>query len=422
MRLFGILAGIGLVLTLMVGCRGPLVGDEWAGIVSRSALAKASLKYYWRGKIELEEEETLARIWRLEENLYALTSSGRLVALDAAAGTYKWELKVAGPAQQVFDPCHTANVSLPVEPLAEAPPGAEAAEEEGLEPVVERPEKAFNTVLINTLTYALLIDRDKGELLRTIAFPFAANTRCTCDGRFLYVCSVKGWYYSISLRSGLARWTMGTKDLVSAAPVYFSGRLFVASQDAKFYAIDPEAEKNRHSWTQETDGPLTADFVIDARGCFVPSQDYKLYAYDVAVGEDLWQFRTQGPLMRPVQVGERTVYQFAEKDRFYAIDLANGRGRWESDEGRLVLASVDGRQLSGIEHEDQPYVFVLTADRYLLMIPESLGDVELRLPLTGLELFVPNASKPLIYAATADGKVACISPAAVRDISPDMLR
>lgn len=402
MRLFLRLAGVGLMLTPLAGCRRAPMGDEWANLVTPSVLAKASLKYYWRSKVDLQEDETIGQIWRLDEKFYALSSHGRLVALDAATGVYKWDLEIAGPAEMVFSPFHVENVLL-------RRSGPQAAE-------------PFDAMIINTVTHALVIDRQKGRLVRKIELPSAANTPCSSDGIHLYVGSVGGWYYSIILDTGLIRWQLATEDLITARPVYVRGQLYVASQDTKFYAINPEAEENRHLWTQTTDGPLTAEFVVDPRGCFVPSQDYKLYVYDGMTGEELWAFRTQGPLMRAVQVGQRTVYQFAEKDRLYALDLASGRERWKSFEAREVLATVEPRALDGVANEDQPYVFLLTADRHLLMISETLGEAEVKLPLTGLDLFVTNATGRVIYAGTSDGKFVCFSPKSLRHLRAEMLK
>ncbi len=411
------LAGTVLIAALLGGCHRMPAGQGWSKLVSESVLAEASLKYYWRQELRLPEEETVREIWRLGELLYAMTSNGRLIALDATSGTRKWEVKVAGPTQQVFRPCQADNVAL----RPATPPAAPAAPGEAAEPPKAEP---LNVVVFNTLTYALVIDRERGKVMRRIDFTFAANTPCSTDGEHLYVASVKGQYYSIILDNGLIHWQLAAADLITASPIYYAGRLYVASQDHDFCAINPEREQDRRVWTQTTDGPLTAQFVVDARGCFVPGQDYKLYAFQPNTGQELpgWPFRTQGPLMQPVQVGQRTVYQYAQKDRFYAIDLANGRQRWDSYPARTVLATVEAGELPGVADKSQPHVLALTADGYLLVIAEILGNVEVRLPLTGLELFVLNATKPLIYAASTDGKVVCLAPKSLRRVDAQMLK
>jgi len=403
MKSLGIGACVGTVLAVLAGCQDR-VTDAWSRTVPPEVLAKAGLHYYWRAELPLQRDqgEQVVRLWRLDENVYALTNRNRLIALNAVNGRLRWFYTVAKPSQKVFAPCHADHVLIPKGPAG------------GIRALLNPPEvsslKPFDGVIINTLGYALLIDRKTGRLSRKLHFNFAANSPGSSDGTLFYVGSVKGWYHAVRLSDGLVQWTMSTGDMISARPVVFNRRLYVASQDHRFYAINPELQSNRRLWAQTTDGPITADFVVDNRGCFVPSQDYKLYAYDLLTGVPLWVFRTEGPLRAPVQVGQRSCFQYAENDRFYAIDIGSGRKRWELADGRVVLAAVP------------PHVFVLTDRRRLRMVHEALGKTELILPMTGFDLFVPNATKDLIIAGTRDGQVACIRPLDASKLTEPMLK
>ncbi len=401
---FGKYVVICAVVMLLAGCESASPVNEWGGIISPSVLAEGSLRYYWHYKVGLEDDESGRRIWRLDENLYALTSANRLIALDAAKGTYKWSYPAGSRVQKVFAPCHADQVVVPkTTGIAEL-----------VKPNPKNRLEPFNAVIINTVTYALLINRDTGKLVRKLDFKFSANTPGTSDGTYFYVASVKGWYFAVRLSEGLTKWQMATGDLITARPRVFGNRLFIASQDGKFYAINPGRDKDRHAWTQLTDAAISADFSVDGRGCFVPSQDYRLYAYDNLTGSELWKFVTEGPLRKPVQVGSQTVFQYSWRDRLYAIDLASGRKRWDTENGRTVLACA--------KIDKATYAMVLTDDRQLLLVHEILGKVEKSFPMTGLDLFVPNAVKPVIYAATTDGKFVCITPESVKHLTPKMLK
>ena len=307
---------------------------------------------------------------------------------------------MAAPALRVFAPCHASDV------IRDPRAGADAL----TEGVRSGDLKTFDAVIVNTITYALIIDRANGEIVRKLDLKFAANSAGATDGDYLYVGSVKGWYHAVRLCDGLIQWTRSTGDMIAATPVVYNRRLYVASQDKKFYAIHPNSARTR-LWVQTTDGPLTGGFVVDERGSFVPSQDYRLYAYDLATGEELWTpFRTQGPLRQAVQVGQRSAFQYAEADRFYAIDVGSGRKRWELLDGRMVLA------VAG------PDVYVLNDKARLLQVHESLGEIKKVVPLTGLDLFVPNATKDVIYAARRDGYIACLRPVAAGQLTADMLK
>ena len=262
--------------------------------------------------------------------------------------------------------------------------------------------ESIDAVIINTLSYALVIDRKTGKIRRKLEFEFAANAAGCSDGRHFYVGSVKGWFYAVRLSEGLVTWAMTTKDMITASLKYAKGVLYVASNDGSFYAVRPDLSRERRRfWQQVTDGPLTAGFALaeveaGQGACFVPSEDYRLYAYNSVTGKTLWTFRAQGPLLQAVQVGVRSVFQYAYRDTFYALDLATGRKRWQMPQGRLVLGAAGA------------YVFVLTDKRQMLAVHEVLGDVEHSVFMSGLDLFVPNAADSVLYAASRSGGIACI--------------
>jgi len=403
MSRLAIVAGIAVAVVALTGCHRTVVTDPWGGAVAPDVLAKMGLEYYWRSTpmpIDRNGGEKLSQLWRLDENVYALSSQNRLIAVDAVTGRLKWYYTVAGPSIQVFSPCHANGVVVDVE-----------AGQQVLSGAIRDPKvKMVDAVVINTLSTAVVIDRTTGKLVRKLDLPFAANSPGASDGDFLYVGSVKGWYHAVRLCDGLVQWTRSTDDMISAAPVWRTGRLAVASQDGRLYMIQPGVTTQKRLWTQPTDGPLNAGFVVDDRGCFVPSQDYKLYAFDLVTGEELWTpFRTQGPLRRAVQVGQRSAFQYAEGDRFYAIDIGNGRKRWEMPDGEMVLGA------SG------QHVFVLNSKHRLLKVHESLGRTEVAVPLVGFDLFVPNAASDAIYAGTEDGRLACLRPPGAGKLTVDTL-
>ena len=66
-------------------------------------------------------------------------------------------------------------------------------------------------------------------------------------------------------------------------------------------------------------------------------------------------------------------------------------------------------------------VMVLSADRRLMVMDEMTGEASYSVPMTGMSLFVPNASRPAIYVASTDGKVACIRQAKAGLLKGQML-
>ena len=62
--------------------------------------------------------------------------------------------------------------------------------------------EAFDAVIVNTISYVLLINRTNGQLVRKFDFEFVANTPGSSDGGLFYVGSVNGWYHAVRLSEG----------------------------------------------------------------------------------------------------------------------------------------------------------------------------------------------------------------------------
>ena len=389
---------------LLAGCAGqgrPVVRQEWRGLVPPDVLAKADLQYYWHYKVDLQGGESLQRVYHLDENLYCITSNNRMLVLDALRGIPKWRFQVAEPGQTVFRPVHWDNMILPekVSGMAEI-----------LDPRRVLKVAPFNAVLINTLSRVFVLDRTTGKLIRTVEFPFAANTGGATDGAHFVVGATSGRYHAVRLLEAVPTWTKGTDDLLTAPVVHYSGRAYIASEDRTFRSTRI-SDWGVVEWTRKTGGPITAEFVVDKRGCFVPCEDNRIYAFSPLGGAELWRpFVCQGPLRDPVQVGLTSVFQYASQDKFYAVNLASGRLRWATPAGRLVLAVLDGN------------VHLLDSDLNLLIIDEIRGDIVSALPMTGFNLFVGNAMNPVIYAGTHGGRLVCIRPLGDGHLTPEMFK
>jgi len=397
MRCLVAVAGVIMALVSVGGCAA---SSEAPTALSPELLAKASLECYWQAEIPLASGERVRKLWRLDENVYALTTDNRLVALSAATGRYRWAVEVAEPGRQVFAPCHADGILL--------------SEAGGIASILKPPSllglTPFDGVMINTVSRLTLIDRATGKVKRRLEFKNPVNTGGDSDGVHFYVGSASGHYHAVRLSEGLFQWSMSTGDLISAAPAVFDRQVYVASTDGSFSCVRPTMEMNRRQWKQQTQGPISAAFVVEKRGAFVASRDHALYAYEPSLGEMLWQFRAEGPLRSAPQVGQRTVFVRSEQDRFYALDVATGRKRWDLTDGVHVVAVIGSD------------AYVLSGGGDLLVVEESIGKVKLALPTTGLDFLVPNARVPVIYVGTSDGRVGCLRASGAKRLTASMLR
>jgi len=204
----------GCATVILGGCRRPR-----PEIVHPDVLAKAGLQYYWKLDLPLQKDESLTRLDRLDENLYCLTTQPRLIAIDASRGLMKWSFDMRNYGKVVFAPTHAHNLEI-----APKAPGIKGI----LSPEASPQVAPFSAVLINTLSYLLVLDRETGEMLRSISFDFAASTTGDNDGRHFYVGSTKGWYYAILLNEAIKDWWCSGNDMIGVPVKYYDGRIYVA--------------------------------------------------------------------------------------------------------------------------------------------------------------------------------------------------
>ncbi len=382
-----------------------LVGISLAGctepqILHEDVLTNVGLQTYWELQLTLAPDESIAEIHRVDETLYCLTDLNNLIVVDALTGLRKWTRRIAQSGQTVFAPTHADRVMLTEKVIGVA---------EIMDPSKAPAPNIYDTVMINTLSHVLVIDRTNGRVIRKIAFDFSANTNGSSDGRYFYVGSTRGWYYAIRLAEAVKGWWLSADGMISAPVKEFGGRLYVADEAGNFI-ITTTGRKGEKLRTVKLSGSVTAEFHVDALGCFVPSDDNRLYAFDLA-GNRLWEqpFVCQGPLRQGVQVVNDTIFQFASDDKFYAIDRRTGQARWSHPTARRVLAAADGE------------VYLLNGSNSLLVVDELLGTVKASFPMTGWDLLLSNSSSAL-YVATTEGRLACIRKISAGRLTPQMLK
>ena len=386
----------------LAGCEGPLEVTAWRPALDLDA---AGLQVYWEatGKdLDLRGGEQLARLWRMQDGVYCLTTMNRLIALDAATGLTQWAVQVAPHGESVYRPVLAANVSL-----TEKIPGAA----EMLAPQKTSPMAPMDVVVINSSMQVVVIDRKKGQVVRSIKLDYGAGCGGATDGVIFCVGAAGGVYYAVSLQQAVTFWRSWAGAEVQAPIEHFGGAMYIAS--VKGEVLCARAGRTAPDPRRRTvGGRVTAAMYVDNRGCFVPCEDGSLYAFTAGLDGKLWDhpFGCGGPLQAPVQVGERTVFQRAEGDKFYAINLVDGAQKWALKDGVQVLAAIG------------KYVYVRNKAGRLLQVDEVMGTTEASASLGALDLFAANATEPAVYAGWTGGRVVCLRPLSAGRITEGMLK
>ena len=374
-----------------------------------SALADLDLKVFWKIDADLEPYETITRLVRLDEKLYCITDQNRLIAIDALRGVRVWRHQVASPDQQLFDPVHADNLTMPDHVV-----GIDGL----LDPDSIDAARPYDAVMMNTQTYLMVFDRTTGRVVRDkhrVSFDFAATSMGATDSVFFYVGTASGDIAAVRPAEAITAWRFAGQVAISAPPLYYSNHVFVGTENNGaeknlFFAIRLVGTR-KALWSQDVDGPITAPFYVGEKGAFVPCEDMQVYAFDSFTGAELWEtpFITRGPCRAAIQVSSQTIFQYADEDRLYAINLYDGTERWNMPDGRIVMAVMADK------------AYVLDADRILHVVDEMTGEELGSISLADYDVLLANTTAPAIYAAKRTGELVCIRLTSAGRLTAEML-
>jgi outer membrane protein assembly factor BamB len=380
-----------------------------APIPNAQTLAKANLQYYWkmeRKDVALQEGEFINIIYKLDENLYAVTNLDRLICIDKDRGLLKWSYTIRTNGERIFRPSETAKEVT----LARRPPSTTQI----VNKAAYNDPTRFHLVVINTTTHLFVLDRDNGDLIRDIKLPFAAATGTATDGPYAFIATAEGNYTAILLDEAAPIWSLGTNSSVNVAPAVGSGLVYVGGTDGVIRTARTSREAHPE-WHATLGAAINGPLAVTEKVCLVPCDDFRLYAFQPTTGVPLWKqpFIAKDEIHDPPQVGDSTIFQYVRADKFYAINLASGMKRWESTTPMAVLAPK-------MDKTDNN-VYLLGKGNNLEVADEILGAVKQRLPLSGFDLYVANTNSPAIYVGNHNGFLACIRLLSAGYIKPSDL-
>jgi outer membrane protein assembly factor BamB len=205
-------------------------------------------------------------------------------------------------------------------------------------------------------------------------------------------------------------WTWHGRALIEFPPAVADGRLFVATFDGRFYALDTRTGRavwrwasHRCGWASPAiAGPLVIETFI-GRSCAldVPGADGVVVAFDRRSGRIRWR-RTIGPTESSPLVVGGTAYVGDWSGRVWAFDARTGATRWHADVGAAVKSSptLAGRRLVIGAYDGHVYAFDARTGRRAWR-----ASAQPRLGAPGSFYSTPAAAYGRVYIGSTDGKL-----------------
>lgn len=230
-----------------------------------------------------------------------IANPATVYAIDAATGTQRWKLNVAGFA------------------------GRDIMVTDGLLFVGD-----FDGALIavDTATHKVKWTFTSGGTV----------DRAAVAGGHVYVSSLDHNVYSLDETTGEVEWNYDTGEEILNGPSVARGIVYVGVRHGITFAIN--ASDGSFRWKYETGAKFAAGVAIAKGAVYFGAHDGYLYSLNAKTGAFRWKFKTAKPIIIDAAVANGVVY-ISSYDKFmYALDAKTGAKLWSLLAGSSPLDGI----------------------------------------------------------------------------------
>lgn len=343
--------------------------------VADPTLNDAGLATYWTANVPIPPDDSLLKVYLLDDTLYLYTRAGIVFAMQADTGLIRWGKKISGLNFTIQKPGH----------------------------IIGTPGCSFAAFVTPNRT--LILDRYSGETIASFSSDFAVGSAPVGAGDTLFMGSADGNMYAVVWHTpGSSKtikwWTVRAGGPVTATPILYGGdRLLVASQGGHVFSFF--ADDKALVWNRRTGGAVLGDPVLDGGDVVVASTDRSIYKFDLENGRLLWRHRADSPLADSPVVVDHTVYQYSSRQGLLALDADTGREKWRAPHSKSFVAQVEDR------------VAVWDGGNEVLLLDRDSGEIVGEIPVPPRAEVVTNTLHDAIYFVGPHGRVECVRPRGV---------
>ena len=338
-------------------------------------LQDAGLARYWTAEVPIPSDDSLAKVYLVDDTLYLYTLDGIVFAVQSDTGLIRWGKKLSARNFSILKPGHIT-----------ATPG-------------------YSLAAFVTPNRTHILDRFSGETIAGFGSDFAVGSAPVGTGDTLFMGSADGNIYAVVWNTAgscetIKWWTVRAGGPVTAAPILYGGdRLIVASQGGQVYSFF--ARDKALIWSQKTGGAVLGDPVLDANDVIVASTDRSVYKFDGDDGNLLWRHWADSPLAHGPAVVDHTVYQYSSGQGLLALDADTGREKWRAPDAESFVAQVESR------------VAVWNGRDAIMLLDRDTGKALAKVPVVAGSRVVTNVRHDAIYVVGSRGRVVCVRPRGV---------
>lgn len=254
--------------------------------------------------------------------VYTATTTGTLVALDAASGREAWTSPAAkGEEGTVATPIAVDGCAAVIATTYQSTSGEPAGTLRAVG--LRTHQRRWGVPAADEIFSApQIVD---GVAYAGLSFAAASGT--------LDRTHVLDGYY---LSDGSRAYRKPFSAAVTASPTSDHQRIWIGDLDQNLYALGPNA---RQLWTYTTGGIVALPAMYDGSSVIVASADHRVASLDPATGHEHWNVSI-GEVQAPMAVRGDTVLVAAVDGTVHALRTATGAEVWHADMGAAVTRGI----------------------------------------------------------------------------------
>jgi outer membrane protein assembly factor BamB len=178
--------------------------------------------------------------------------------------------------------------------------------------------------------YRLAWSLDAGD---TLEFPPSVGY-----GR-VYIAQQKGRFFAIDARSGRVRWRKATQRCAASSPALSHGVVYQGYMDfvpcpqgntgASGFLVAWNARTGRRKWIFRA-APVESSPLVARGRVYFGAWDHNVYALDARTGRKRWSFQADDQVNTSAAYSNGKVFIASDGGTLYALDARSGRLRWQA--------------------------------------------------------------------------------------------
>jgi serine/threonine-protein kinase len=318
----------------------------------------------------------------VENSLYVGTTQGKLIALDLATQSTRWE--------------------YPLE------------KDKRLNGLYSTPYVRAGTVYVGTYDgHVHAVDAGNGVTRWDRKPDGAVVGELTASENSVYVGAAEG-LLALDATTGLTKWRFnggeGGGTGFWSAPAVDGDTIYVGSPDRRIYAVRDDGDRATERWRLLVGGAIVATPRVTGGTLYVGALDSKFYAVDASTGQKKWEFAGGNWFWATAVVSGGTVYAGCLDSKVYALDAATGDKKWEAS-ARDIGPAVRPGYIRGAPALARATLVVGDSERNIYGLDPETGKLQWNTTADGPVLAPLSAAGTTAYAVSTQNTLYALDAA-----------